>query len=190
MAHEAFTAGVGFGGLTTDYEIRMLVCWLLYQIQVPVKMSQLNAALQRDALVNYFELAMATGNLLSTGHIKEAKHPEKTEPPLLLTPLGEQMALTFEKNLPLSLREKSLAALRQVLARERFEKENVVEIAKTDGGYRMTLQISDTPNDLMDLTLYVPTEELCSIMKDRFLNDPGALYRVVADYLTGGAFSG
>ncbi len=45
------------GGLTTDYEIRLLICYLLYKIDIPMTFDQLNSALQSEGLVNYFEFA-------------------------------------------------------------------------------------------------------------------------------------
>lgn len=182
---EAFTAGIEHGGLTTDYEVRILVCWLLHKVRTPATMTQLNEALQQDALVNYFELARAISQLLSTGHLKEAEHPKGTEAPLILTAIGAETGETFERSLPLSVREKSIAALETVLKRARSERENAVRIAKTSDGYRMTIQIADVKSDLLFLTFYVPTQELCDRMRERFLDDPSALYRVIADYLSG-----
>jgi len=112
MSNDAFTAGIEHGGLTTDYEVRILICWLLSKVDRPVTMGKLNEALQQDALVNYFELARGTGYLLSTGHIVEGEHGEREEAPLVITPLGRETGETLERSLPLTVREKSLAALR------------------------------------------------------------------------------
>ena len=155
----------------------------------PATLTQLNEALQQDALVNYFELARGTGQLLSTGHLKEAQHPEGTEAPLVLTALGAETGTALEKTLPLTVREKALAALSGLLKRDRISRENAVRIAKTDDGYRMTFQVSDVANDLLYLTLYVPTQELCGRMKERFLDDPGALYHMISKYLLGESVS-
>lgn len=185
MANEAFTAGIEHGGLTTDYEVRILICWLLFKVGQPVTMGKLNEALQQDALVNYFELARGTGNLLRTGHIREDEHEERKEAPLILTPLGRETAETLERALPLTVREKSLAALTAVIKRERMERENAVTIEKRPDGYFMKMQISDVASDLLDMSLYVPTEEICKKMRERFLSDPAALYRVIVTHLAG-----
>jgi len=85
MSSETFTAGIEHGGLTTNHEIRMLICWLLYRVQTPVSMPVINAALQRDALVNYFALARGVSDLLASGHIVEEEHAEDVSAPLSLT---------------------------------------------------------------------------------------------------------
>jgi len=186
MSNDAFTAGIEHGGLTTDYEVRILICWLLSKVDRPVTMGKLNEALQQDALVNYFELARGTGNLLSTGHIVEGEHGEREEAPLVITPLGRETGETLERSLPLTVREKSLAALTYVLKRERMERENAVTIEKRPDGCIMHMQISDISSDLLNLSMYVPTEEMCEQMREKFLNDPAALYRVIVTHLAGG----
>lgn len=185
MDTNAFTAGIEHGGLTTSAEVRMLICWLLDCVKQPVQMSVLNRALQLDGLVNYFELAHGVADLLSTGHIVETMHDSGHEPPLALTDLGRRTARTFEKKIPLNVREKSLPALREILRLEKNERENSVKIEKQETGWRLSLQIADVKSDLLTLSLYVPTEDMCISMRDRFLSDPARLYTTVVDYLNG-----
>jgi len=187
IGESAITAGIEHGGLTTNHEIRMLICWLLDQVKAAVPMAQLNEALRRDELVNYFALARGVSDLLSSGHIVEGEHAQREEAPLVLTQLGRDTAQTFERDIPLNVREKSLAALRAVLQRERAERENTVKIEETPDGCRMSMQISDISNDLLDLTLYVPSLDAADRMRETFLEDPGALYRLIVRHLGGGA---
>ncbi|MEG1850372.1 MAG: DUF4364 family protein, partial [Oscillospiraceae bacterium] len=166
--------------MTTDYEIRMLVCWLLHKIKSPVTMTQLNYALQLDGLVNYFELTRAVNQLMTSGHLLELPAgDENLEHPMTITELGLKTALTFERSIPLTVREKSLASLQQSLLRERLEKENKVAIEPTEDGYRLTLTITDVSADLLTVSMYVPAAEMCETMKKRFLSDPTVLYRAV-----------
>ncbi len=185
MASETFTAGIEHGGLTTNHEILMLICWLLYKVGAPVSMPTLNEALQRDALVNYFALARAVSDLLASGHLVEEEHEPGAAAPLSLTKLGRDTAITFERDIPLNVREKSLAALKSLLVRRRSEKENAAEVQETPDGYRLSVRIADVGSDLLSMSVYVPTEEMGERMRDRFLDDPGALYRVILEYLNG-----
>jgi hypothetical protein len=187
MSSETFTAGIEHGGLTTNHEIRMLICWLLYKVQTPVSMPLINEALQRDALVNYFALTRGVSDLLASGHLVEEEHPENASAPLSLTQLGIDTATTFERDIPLNVREKSLAALRAVLLRHRAERENTAEVTPTPDGCRLTLQIADVKSDLLDLSMYVPSVDLGDRMRDTFLDDPSALYRLIVEYLSGKA---
>ena len=49
----------------------------------------------------------------------------------------------------------------------------------------LTDRFFDLPAELLSLSMYVPTEELCEAMKRRFLRDPTELYRAVLAALTG-----
>ena len=71
MENDTFTVGIDHGGLTTDFEIRMLVCWLLNKTKANINLTLLNEALASYALVNYFELSRAISDLKNSGHITE-----------------------------------------------------------------------------------------------------------------------
>ena len=64
MSTGVFTAGIDNGGLTTDYEIRILICWLIDKVNMPVTASQLSGALLGEGMVNYFEVTCAVGQLV------------------------------------------------------------------------------------------------------------------------------
>lgn len=184
MASGVFTEGIDQGGLTTDYEIRILVCWLLNKVRVPVTSSQLSGALLGDGLVNYFEVTCAVGQLISSGHISETEKSDSIKM-LTVTELGRKTAETFYKTVPLHVREKSIEALSQCILQERFARENHTSITETDDGFRLELSLNDVGNDLMTLSLYAPSREICEIMEKRFIKDPTQLYRTVLSSLTG-----
>ena len=185
MNLDIFTAGIAQGGLTTDYEIRMLVCWLLDQLKTPITFGQLNYALQQEGLVNYFELSRAVEDLLKSGHLLKEKGDETAQAPITVTNMGRETSVVFEKDIPLTVREKALSSARESLLRQRFEKENRVTIEETSNGFKMLMTISDFEDDLLSLTIYLPTREMCEDAKQRFLKDPTVLYRVIFGTLTG-----
>lgn len=174
---EAFTAGIERGGLTTEFEIKILLCYLLEQIGQPMTFAQMNDALQAEGLVNYFEYAEAVGQLTASGHLCQQQGGYG------LTDLGRRTAVTFERDLPLSVREKAVASARQSLLRQRLERENKVEYHKVDDGYMLTLRILDVGSDLLSLSLFLPTAERCQQIRERFLSDPTQLYRGVVALL-------
>ena len=49
----AFTAGLQPGGLTTDLEVQVFVCYLLKHIGIPATFDQLSEIIQTDGMVNY-----------------------------------------------------------------------------------------------------------------------------------------
>lgn len=184
MNQGVFTEGIDHGGLTTDYEIRILICWLLHKMKMPVTSSQLSSALLGESLVNYFEVTCALGELLSSGHLAEVK-ADGQQGYVSLTELGRKTAETFYKSIPRTVREKALDALSQCVLQERFAKENRAEIVETNDGFRLELSLKDVGNDLMSVSLYAPTREVCEMMKKNFISDPTVLYRAVLSVLMG-----
>lgn len=190
MKHQdVFTAGVERGGVSENYEIRILICWLFYQMKTPITATQLNSALLREQVVNYFALSCATAQLLASGHLQKLPIGSgNAEAPMELTELGEKVAVAFEKSVPLTERERSLKALRQWILEERFERENKTEIQKVEDGYQLTLSIPDMGHDLLSLSIYAPTVAVCEQMKRNFVQDPTQLYRAVLGSLLENAF--
>ena len=184
MSTGVFTAGIDNGGLTTDYEIRILICWLIDKVNMPVTASQLSGALLGEGMVNYFEVTCAIGQLVSSGHLIE-KDSNADDKELILTELGKKTSEAFEKTVPRNVRDRSLEALGQYILQERFAKENRTSITKTEDGYLLELSLNDVGNDLMKLTLYSPTMEICQSMEKKFIQDPTKLYRLIISNLTG-----
>ena len=184
MQNNAFTAGIDPGGLTNDYEIKILVCYILEKIKRHMTFSEINYILQSEGLANYFEYAEAISELLSSGHIVDISQGEG-EQRFRLSDLGVKTARTFEKNIPLSVREKSMRAAEEYYLRQRIEKENQVKIEKVSDGYRLSLCFSDSGSDLLNLSLFVTTEKECEQIKKRFLCDPTIFYRGIIALVTG-----
>jgi hypothetical protein len=185
MNYEVFTAGIESGGLTTDFEIRILICWLFWKLKTPMTFTRLNTLLQQKGLINYFELTRSVSQLIQTGHLSTQITAKEEEDFLVLSELGRQTAQTFENSLPFSIREKTMNSAENFLMRERYEKENSCDIETIEGGFIAKFTMTDIGSDLLRMQLFVPTEELCERVKENFLNDPTILYRAVVNALTG-----
>lgn len=185
MSRNVFTAGIEPGGLTTDYEIRMLICHLLFEAGAPVTMGMLNDALLKDGLVNYFQLANETSALISSFHITDCEKNDKGEALLNLTEKGIKTAQTFYKNIPLNVREKALSNLREAMTIEKSINENKCSISQSQDGVRLNLEIADYGSDLLKMDFYLPTTEIAKKCRENFLKDPTLLYRAVIKALSG-----
>lgn len=183
MDHTVFTAGVNPGGLTSDYEIKVLICHILKEIAAPMTFDEINSILQSESLVNYFEFAQAISLLSASGHIAPIKNDAGSA--FEITDLGTKTALTFEKDLPRAVREKALKAAQNLRLRKRLEKENEVNITKTDDGYSVELKITDIGTDLLKLAIFVPGYEQSLAVKENFLRDPAYFYRAAVALVTG-----
>ncbi|WP_197068284.1 DUF4364 family protein [Candidatus Soleaferrea massiliensis] len=184
MEQHAFTGGVIPGGLTTEYEIRFLICYLILKIGQPLSKKQMSEVFMKEGLVNYFEYAGALESLLKSGHIRVEKIIGFDEY-YAVCDLGIETAKTFGDSLPLTVREKAVKSMHKLLTLKRREEENTVEIEQVENGYTITCAIPDNGADLMRVTLYVPDEESAQRIRRRFLNDPILAYKGVIAAMTG-----
>ena len=185
MSNPVFTSGVTPGGLTSDYEIRLAICYLLWKLNRPLTFEQINDCFQFDGLLNYFEFSQALQQLQDMGHIQKESTGED-QARYRLTGQGVQAAAEFEHSIPLSVREKAVQAGQQMLLREKRLRDNRVEYHKVEDGYQLNIRLSDFGSDLMRLTVFFATEEECLQAKRRFFEDPPAVYAGIMQALCGG----
>lgn len=181
---ETFTAGIEPGGLTEGREIRILVCHILSGVQEPMSFDEMTEAVLTDGSANYFEFADALAELTETGCIVSFKTDAGISE-YTLTEKGRAAALTLQSSLPPSVRDKSLEAAKSIIQRRRIEKENLVSITRTEDGYKVHMLVTDIGTDLMELSLFMPTREQASAVKERFLGDPAGTYMEVLKALAG-----
>ena len=66
--YDVFRAGVEPGGLTMDYEIKILICYILRSLGHPMPISALIEVFVSEGIGNYFEAASAASGLVKSGH--------------------------------------------------------------------------------------------------------------------------
>lgn len=180
MPNEVFTAGVDWGGLTTQTDIKILVCYMLKSVPVPLASNDVQMILQTNGLANYFEITDAIASLLKTGQIEEIENNH-----LKITESGIEIASMLESDLPISVREKALTSAFSLLKHAQIEEENRVEIKQTEFGYDVTCHISGGSFDLMCFTLYVPDLQQANMVKKNFHKNPENFYKLVLSTITG-----
>ena len=167
MQAEISTLQVVVMGLVTVFVV--LIC-LIVIINV----------LQGHELANYFEVGDALSSLTDLGNVREGDDGR-----FALEPQGVTVADNLDVLLPLSVRDKAVAAALSMLATARAERENSVTTAKTERGYNVTCKVSGGDMDLMQLKVYVPDLHQARIVKKNFHRDPQRIYSLLLAALTG-----
>jgi hypothetical protein len=184
MAYEAFDAGVAPDGIRDTTDIKILICYLLKNIDKPISFDNISEILLQDELVNYFELVKAIDDLLVSGHIDLVMQGEQKL--YKSTRLGAGTAELFERRLPFSVKEKSVKAAINLLAKIKRESENSVEIAENaSGGLNVCCKILDMGDALLSINLFVPDKLQAEMVKKHFLANPELVYKGVLSLLTG-----
>lgn len=180
--YDAFSAGVEFGGLRTRQEIKLLICYLLENLEKPLSKIQINELMQGQGLANYFEVNQALDELISAGTVETQKFDELEM--LVLTEKVHEAAKLLESDLPKTVREKAINAAVKMQTNARRQRENKIEVKKLENGYHVTFTISDKEDVLMSLTVYVADITQVETIKQGFLNDPVGLYSAIIASLT------
>lgn len=183
MAYKAMDAGIEPGGLRDINEVKILICYLLKNSGNPLTFDSLNEILQKDGLVNYFEFAQSLNELLLSGHVNLSEHDGQEF--YKVTRLGETTAETFERRLPLSVREKAVRAAVRLLERQRIEAENKVTITQMKNGYMVECRVLDGEDELLAIKLLVPEMAQAKSVEEQFLKNPEIVYRGSLAMLTG-----
>ena len=182
MPYDAFTAGIEPGGLRTKNEIRILICYLLDSVGVPLAKDNIIEIMQANGLANYFEVADAIAEMYEKGIIH---HDDSDANALVLGNNGKIIAKQLDTALPPSVRSKAVGTAIRLLADARRQRENHVEFVKVDRGYHVICHISGGNTDLMKISLYVPDLYQANMVKDNFHRSPETVYRMLLALLTG-----
>ena len=181
MDYDAFTGGVEPGGLRTKNQIRILICYLLSSVDAPLSRQDIIGIMQDNGLANYFEVTDALAELLDKGNITaDAERPDL----LSATRQARMIAKQLDAAVPLSVRERAVSAAVNLLAAAKRERENKVEINRTERGYNVTCHVSGGDMELMSFSLYVPDLFQARMVKRNFHRAPQNVYRMMLALVT------
>ncbi len=182
MKFDAFASGVEIGGPRSMLYIKVLVCYVLKSVKVPMTRTQLCDAMQQAGLINYFDLNAAIDELLANGIVIEQEY--MGAPHIVVSELGGYSAAELEETLFPHVREKAVKTALNLIARAKSERENNVIIEKVENGVNITMQIESQSEILFSLTLNVSDTLQAEQLREGFLNNPSDLYSGIIDKLT------
>ena len=160
-------------------DIKILICYTLSCVNVPQSRERLCEVLTGNGDVNYFSLFEAVEELMRDGFVNEA------DGLLSVTKKGLQIASTFNRKLPASLRETAAVMSLRLAAKERSRTENPCEIIPIDNGFNVDMRICDGKNELLHITVFASDREQAELLKTRFEGDPTLIYTGMIALLTG-----
>ena len=174
---EAFTAGVKPGGLTSETEIRILLCYLVKWAQ-PLTREAMQGALLEEQLVNYFEFIDALNEL------QEQQLIETTEKGFVITDKGAVVADNLSFDLPRSVRESAIRAVIRIQSWVHKAAQNKARIEKDGNGYRVICSIEDMGRDSFQVQLSMPDLLTAEMVKNRFIAQGSEVYSHLLNLLT------
>ena len=178
---DAFAGDIALGGLRNMSEIKILVCYMLSNLQEPISRSQLCDCLLEIGLVNFFDLNEAIDDLLKQKMIQEEEYLDKIC--LTATEVGKEHAKTLEKSLTITLRERFVNAALKILARAKAERETDTDVIKTETGYVTSLAIDVLGEKFFSIALFVYDNLQAELLRERFIGNSSEVYSTVVDCL-------
>lgn len=182
MSFDALTGGIEPGGLRSKNDIKILICYILANIKVPMSPDNIVYILQENRLANYFEIIDAFSDLVSNKNIVCS---DRNKNVFMITKSGQLIAKQLDSLVPLSVRDRAVTAAVSLISRIKREKENTVDIEKVDKGYIVKCHISDGKMDLLNVNLYVPDLIQANMVKSNFQKEPELVYSCLLSLLTG-----
>lgn len=105
--------GVPPGGFQQDYEVRILICYLLDRITQEMTREQLYEVIGAHDLANYFTFSAAVAGLIEQKQLSVQERDG--EEYLAIQPLGRETAHVMQQGLPPAVRDRVVASARSLL---------------------------------------------------------------------------
>ena len=182
---DAFPVDDTTGGIRSTEKIRIIICYILKNIDTPLSRDYIQSALYDNGIANYFEISQAIDNLIDVGAV------DCNDNILTLNDKGRQIARDLKDELSLYIKNKAIRAVQLTLIYERRKKENEISISKIDENkYRLDITLlsgmadSENKDALMNVSVFVSDSLQAETMKRTFLNNPVRLYQKIIEGLT------
>ena len=165
--------GVYPGGLTSEKEAMILVCFLIDRTAVPINEDNILNIITATRVANYFDTASAIQRLLEKMNIMHDKDGS-----LQLTPTGSRIADVLSSTLPRSVIDDSLDGLRAENIMQRNLDDNDFIITEKDRGLcDITLAMHENDRVFFSMTMSGFNKNQAHLMQKRFYKNPAALYQ-------------
>ena len=171
---DAFDEGVAPGGLRSRTDIKLLLLYLLEQVDTPVPVRILSDVITDRELANYFEAMGAISDLLESGNLEKVSLDGQDA--LTVTEQGRGAVSYVEEDLPVSVRTRALETVHHFLRLDRHAKENDVVITESGDGFIVSFSLNTGDTKLMELNMYVVSRDQAELLKNNYLEDPTHLY--------------
>ncbi len=174
---DAFNEGIEPGGLRNKNEIKLLICYLLKTMDMPISRDQIGNIIQDQSIANYFETMDAISDLLTNGSITSDYIDDKEF--LSITDLGRGACEVVEKDLPKTVREKAIKSALKLMTLEKNERDNDVKIEPCEDGYTISFTMKDKDTVLMELSMFVGDSAQADKLKANFIEEPARVYSTI-----------
>ncbi len=179
--YDAIDAGIDPGGLRKRSNVRLLICYIIDSVKKPIKKDLVITAMQKNGIANYFEILDSFNDLQKKQNIIQTDVENDL---FTVSKSGRLIAANLSDELPLTVRERAMSTVTELLMQERNETENVAEISKIKNGYMVDCHVKGEENDLFSFQLYVPDSKQARLVKKNFQSNAEMIYKMMIATIT------
>ncbi|MCR5149999.1 MAG: DUF4364 family protein [Clostridiales bacterium] len=174
--NNTFDAGVLPGGLRNDIQIKILLCFLIENVDGILTLTGLIETLSDSGIANYFAVAQALSDLREDGNITVNENQEAS-----ITVKGRTALSELNSIIPVTIKEAALAKANTTAEKYKNEKSTRVTTEPYGQGYMVKCKINAGQTTLMELNIFAADSEQALQIKERFIENPTKIYKNILD---------
>ena len=158
----------------------ILICYLLYKIDKPVRVNHLYDIAVGSDIINYFAYQDSIAYLTEHDSVELRRKDDETEY-YVLTENGIRTAKELRNYVGKAYRDKLVSAAFHYFARIKRESEVKINYIPLKKGYYVHVRCLDIGDDLLDMKLYAPDYSQAKYLGEQIMLNPAGFYSKILD---------
>ncbi len=167
--------------ITNPHTANILICYLLYRIDEPVRVSHLYDIAVGNDIINYFAYQDSIDYLTRHESVRVEKPFGTDEEAYVLTQQGVRTAKELRNYVGKAYRDKLVSAALHYFTRIKRENEVKIDYIPLKKGYNVHDPCLDITDDLLDLKLYAPDYTQATYLGKQIMLNPAGFYGKILD---------
>ena len=169
-----------FGFIHKEIEIKILILFIMRRVPGPVSFDMLTELVMCDDGIGYFDYSQCVADLVKTEHLLLKDNG------YLLTAKGARNGEATEISLPFSVRKKAENKASDYRAgQNRNAMIRTMHTVDEDGGYAVSLALSDGVGDIVSIGLFAANEKQAQDMEKGFRKNAEGIYNSLIGMILG-----
>ncbi len=188
MEEKTVFAGIEPGGISDKHQVRVLICYLIVSVELPLTGQQIYEIFAKDDLVNYFAFMEAFYDLVDVQDIllvpEDAERtPGDLDAHYCCSPHGEQTASTLSDTLPKSVRDRVYENAASLIEKVRPKYTSDVTVTKVEKRYKVDFELSRDGEPIFHMDFYLRSKRDALAAEQKLTEAPFACSDKIIDFL-------
>ena len=156
----------------------ILLCYMLYRVEVPVDGDLLYDIAVTGGIINYFTYNDVLASLLASGSVT-CRTNDKGEKLYTVSEIGIESARRLKTIAAKSYRDQIVSKAKLAITRKRNQKNVHIAYEPLERGGHLHVTLCDEDLTLLELRLFTPDQQQADQIAEQILINPSALYHDV-----------